>query len=107
MAEEISQNLMTLLAWLYPSTVPFITSIVWRATQNASFTFSCFPDAAARYFKWSRGAQLRGNLDALETWATGNNLQQEATGYLRKVNCLADLLATPKVQLLQVSTQLN
>ena len=59
-------------------------------------------DAASQYYKWSRGAQLRGNLDTLEAWARSHDLSQEASAYLRKINCLADLLATPKVQLLQV-----
>ena len=49
------------------------------------------------------GAQIRGNLDMLEGWASEVGLQEEATDYLRKLSSAADVIATPKVQLLQVS----
>lgn len=39
----------------------------------------------------------------LEGWASDVGLQEEATDYLRKLSSAADVIATPKVQLLQVS----
>ena len=56
----------------------------------------------AAYYKWSAGVRLRGNLDELEGWASDNHLQDEASQHLVKLNCLVDLLATPKLQLQQV-----
>ena len=58
--------------------------------------------ASQREFRWSRGVQLRGNLDLVEGWATDAGLGDEASAFLSKVSALADLLATPKLQLLQV-----
>ena len=56
----------------------------------------------ASYYKWSWGVRLRGNVDVLEAWASDNHLQDEASQQLVKLNCLVDLLATPKLQLQQV-----
>ena len=38
----------------------------------------------------------------LESWASQYGLQEEALHYLKRLSTAADLLATPKVQLLQV-----
>ena len=60
------------------------------------------PGAGPKYYKWAKGAQIRGNLDVLESWAAEHGLQGEATQFLQKLSGTADLLATPKVQLIQV-----
>jgi len=46
---------------------------------------------------------MRGNLDVLEEWAQGNGLANQFDEYLAKFRSAVDLLATPKVQLLQVT----
>lgn len=58
--------------------------------------------AGGKFYRWAKGAQIRGNLDALEGWATQVQLQDEYVHYLKRLSTAADLLATPKVQLLQV-----
>lgn len=58
--------------------------------------------AGGKFYRWAKGAQIRGNLDLLEGWAADVGLQEEAADYLRKLSSAADVLATPKVQLLQV-----
>lgn len=58
--------------------------------------------AGGKFYRWAKGAQIRGNLDALEGWATQVQLQEEYVHYLTRLSTAADLLATPKVQLLQV-----
>lgn len=55
-----------------------------------------------KFYRWAKGAQIRGNLDLLESWAAQVQLQDEANEYLSILSTAADLLATPKVQLLQV-----
>ncbi|KAK3710657.1 hypothetical protein QZH41_011014, partial [Actinostola sp. cb2023] len=57
--------------------------------------------AGGKFYRWAKGAQIRGNLDALEGWASQVELQQEYVHYLTRLSTAADLLATPKVQLLQ------
>lgn len=59
--------------------------------------------AGGKFYRWAKGAQIRGNLDLLESWAAQVQLQDEANEYLNRLSTAADLLATPKVQLLQVS----
>ena len=58
--------------------------------------------AGGKFYRWAKGAQIRGNLDVLESWAAQVQLQDEANEYLHRLSTAADLLATPKVQLLQV-----
>lgn len=58
--------------------------------------------AGGKFYRWAKGAQIRGNLDVLESWAAHVQLQDEANEYLNILSTAADLLATPKVQLLQV-----
>ena len=55
-----------------------------------------------KYYKWTKGVQLRGNVDRLVCWAAENGLGQEATNHLSKLSTLTDLLATPKPQLIKV-----
>ena len=55
------------------------------------------------YLRWSRGVQIQGNLESLESWAIEYDLQKEATTYLDKITCVAELLATPKHHLAQVN----
>lgn len=58
--------------------------------------------AGGKFYRWAKGAQIRGNLDVLESWAAQAELHNEANEYLNILSTAADLLATPKVQLLQV-----
>ena len=58
--------------------------------------------AGGKFYRWAKGAQIRGNLDLLESWAAHVQLLDEANDYLNRLSTAADLLATPKVQLLQV-----
>ncbi|EDO30290.1 predicted protein, partial [Nematostella vectensis] len=57
--------------------------------------------AGGKFYRWAKGAQIRGNLDALEAWASQVGLQDEYVHYLQRLSTAVDLLATPKVQLLQ------
>ena len=63
--------------------------------------------AGGKFYRWAKGAQIRGNLDMLESWAAQVQLHDEANEYLIRLSTAADLLATPKVQLLQVSSFLS
>ena len=55
-----------------------------------------------KFYRWTKGVQMRGNLDLVEAWAQSNNLKNQYDEYLAKFQCAVDLLATPKAQLLQV-----
>ena len=55
-----------------------------------------------KFYKWTKGVQMRGNLDVLEEWAQVNGLANQFDEYLAKFQSAVNLLATPKVELLQV-----
>eukprot|EP00111_Clytia_hemisphaerica_P011167 TCONS_00032689-protein len=55
-----------------------------------------------KFYRWTKGVQMRGNLDLLESWAQSNHLKNQYEEYLAKFQCAVDLLATPKAQLLQI-----
>ena len=55
------------------------------------------------FYQWSRGVQIRANLDLLMDWAHGAELGELALGCLNKLSTAVNLLATPKEHLLQVS----
>ncbi|XP_019614745.1 PREDICTED: LOW QUALITY PROTEIN: ras-associating and dilute domain-containing protein-like [Branchiostoma belcheri] len=57
--------------------------------------------AGGRFYKWQKGVQIRGNLDQLEGWAADTGLAEEAGKFMAKLSAAVDLLATPKVHLLQ------
>ncbi|KAL2077999.1 hypothetical protein ACEWY4_025684 [Coilia grayii] len=53
------------------------------------------------FYQWSRGVQIRANLDLLMDWAHGVELGELALGCLNKLSTAVNLLATPKEHLLQ------
>lgn len=54
------------------------------------------------FYQWSRGVQIRANLDLIMDWAHGVELGELALGCLSKLSTAVNLLATPKEHLLQV-----
>ncbi|XP_063077870.1 uncharacterized protein radil2b isoform X2 [Engraulis encrasicolus] len=55
------------------------------------------------FYQWSRGVQIRANLDLLMDWAHGVELGDLAQACLNKLSTAVNLLATPKEHLLQDS----
>ncbi|XP_076154343.1 ras-associating and dilute domain-containing protein isoform X1 [Alosa pseudoharengus] len=53
------------------------------------------------FYHWSRGVQIRANLDLVMDWAHGVELGELALGCLSKLSTAVNLLATPKEHLLQ------
>ncbi|XP_034046340.1 RA_Radil_like and Myo5p-like_CBD_Rasip1 domain-containing protein [Thalassophryne amazonica] len=55
------------------------------------------------FFQWSRGVQIRANLDLLMDWIQSIGLGDLATEFFQKLSAAVNLLATPKETLLQTS----
>lgn len=55
------------------------------------------------FYQWSRGVQIRANLDLLLDWVQGVGLGELATDFFVKLSTAVNLLATPKENLLQAS----
>lgn len=54
------------------------------------------------FYQWSRGVQIRANLDLMADWFQSMGLGQLATQFFQKLSAAVNLLATPKETLLQV-----
>ena len=71
--------------------------------SNASLFNSLMEKGPGReFYNWSKGTQIRGNLDVLEDWVQSNGLRKQFEQYMKKFLCAVDLLSVPKAQLLQV-----
>ncbi|XP_039596461.1 RA_Radil_like and Myo5p-like_CBD_Rasip1 domain-containing protein [Polypterus senegalus] len=53
------------------------------------------------FYQWSRGVQIRANLDLLLDWIQGIGLGDLALDFFQKLSAAVNLLATPKENLLQ------
>lgn len=54
------------------------------------------------FYQWSRGVQIRANLDLMMDWFQSIGLGELATQFFQKLSAAVNLLATPKETLLQV-----
>ncbi|XP_023249603.1 ras-interacting protein 1-like isoform X1 [Seriola lalandi dorsalis] len=59
--------------------------------------------SVAGFYQWSRGVQIRANLDLLMDWVQSIGLGDLATEFFQKLSAAVNLLATPKETLLQAS----
>ncbi|GLD48920.1 ras-associating and dilute domain-containing protein-like protein [Lates japonicus] len=59
--------------------------------------------SVAGFYQWSRGVQIRANLDLLMDWIQSIGLGDLATEFFQKLSSAVNLLATPKETLLQAS----
>ncbi|XP_029015316.1 ras-associating and dilute domain-containing protein-like [Betta splendens] len=55
------------------------------------------------FYQWSRGVQIRANLDLLMDWVQSAGLGDLATEFFQKLSTAVNLLATPRETLLQSS----
>ncbi|KAB5553930.1 hypothetical protein PHYPO_G00044310 [Pangasianodon hypophthalmus] len=55
------------------------------------------------FYQWSRGVQIRANLDLLMDWTQSVGLGDLAAEFFQKLSSAVNLLATPKENLLQTS----
>nr|XP_015211661.1 PREDICTED: ras-associating and dilute domain-containing protein-like [Lepisosteus oculatus] len=55
------------------------------------------------FYQWSKGVQIRANLDLLIDWIQGIGLGDLALDFFQKLSSAVNLLATPKENLLQAS----
>ncbi|XP_067427452.1 ras-associating and dilute domain-containing protein-like [Thunnus thynnus] len=59
--------------------------------------------SVAGFYQWSRGVQIRANLDLLMDWIQSISLGDLATEFFQKLSAAVNLLATPKETLMQAS----
>ncbi|KAL7857061.1 hypothetical protein SRHO_G00159600 [Serrasalmus rhombeus] len=88
MHPEISLQLFTYLFFFINA---FLFNLLMERGSGGSF------------YHWSRGVQIRANLDLLMDWAYATGLGELAQSYLLKISSAVNLLATPRENLLQSS----
>jgi hypothetical protein len=62
----------------------------------------CAAGSGGGFYQWSRGVQIRANLDLLMDWVQSAGLGDLALEFFRKLSAAVNVLATPKENLLQV-----
>lgn len=62
----------------------------------------CSAGSGGGFYQWSRGVQIRANLDLLMDLIQGMGLGDLAVEFFQKLSAAVNLLATPKENLLQV-----
>lgn len=60
------------------------------------------PGSAVGFYRWSRGVQIRANLDLMMDWFQSLGLAELAAQFFQKLSAAVNLLATPRETLLQV-----
>lgn len=58
--------------------------------------------AGGKFYRWTKGVQIRGNLDVLEDFANRNGLQEQFSSHMKKIVAAVALLSIPKAQLMSV-----
>lgn len=70
--------------------------------SNASLFNTLMEKApGGKFLRWTKGVQMRGNLDVLEDWAQSNGLAKPFEQHMSRFLAAVDLLSTPKVQIMQ------
>ncbi|XP_030645942.1 ras-associating and dilute domain-containing protein-like [Chanos chanos] len=59
--------------------------------------------SGGEFYQWSRGVQIRANLDLIMDWTQSIGLGDMAAEFFQKLSSAVNLLATPKENLLQAS----
>ena len=100
---DLLQGVLDALLQMYvhPDVVEQLFGCLMFYTNSHLFNLLMENGASGDYFKWSRGVQIRGNLDALESWLYQNSFQKVANEFLGQLNAAVNLLASLKAQLLQ------
>uniref|UniRef100_A0A8C1II95 Si:ch211-176g6.2 n=1 Tax=Cyprinus carpio TaxID=7962 RepID=A0A8C1II95_CYPCA len=99
-----SQSLRLLRAFsVHPDISAQLFSYLFFFINALLFNLLMERGSGGAFYCWSRGVQVRANLDLLMDWAHGAGLADLAHTYLLKLSSAVNLLATPKENLLQMS----
>ena len=100
---DLLQGVLDALLQMYvhPDVVEQLFGCLMFYTNSHLFNLLMENGSSGDYFKWSRGVQIRGNLDALESWLYQNSFQKVSNEFLGQLNAAVNLLASLKAQLMQ------
>lgn len=78
------------------------TNTNYSSEKWSSVNFVLFKGSGGGFYQWSRGVQIRANLDLVIDWTQSVGLGDLAAEFFQKLSSAVNLLATPKENLLQV-----
>ena len=89
-------------AQVHPQIISQLFAYLFFFANASLFNSLMEKGPGGKFYRWSKGVQMRGNLDVLEDWAQANGLAAQFEKYVGKFMGAVDLLSTPKVQIMQV-----
>ncbi len=101
---EIFQRTLTLASShnVHPQIIVQLFAYLFFFTNASLFNSLMERGAGGKFYRWTKGVQIRGNLDVLEDWASQSGLQEQFGDHLRKIVAAVALLSIPKARLMQV-----
>uniref|UniRef100_A0A3Q1K9D0 Uncharacterized protein n=1 Tax=Anabas testudineus TaxID=64144 RepID=A0A3Q1K9D0_ANATE len=102
--EVLKEALMLLTAFrVHPDISLQLCAYLFFFINASLFNALMERGSVAGFYQWSRGVQIRANLDLLMDWIQSVGLGDLATEFFQKLSAAVNLLATPKETLLQAS----
>ena len=87
---------------VHPQIVKQLFEYLFFFTNASLFNSLMERGAGGKFYRWTKGVQIRGNLDVLEEFANRNGLQHQFSAHMKKVVAAIALLSIPKAQLMSV-----
>uniref|UniRef100_A0A7N8XXW1 RA_Radil_like and Myo5p-like_CBD_Rasip1 domain-containing protein n=1 Tax=Mastacembelus armatus TaxID=205130 RepID=A0A7N8XXW1_9TELE len=102
--EVLKEALMLLTAFqVHPDISLQLCAYLFFFINASLFNTLMERGSVAGFYQWSRGVQIRANMDLLMDWIQNISLGDLATEFFQKLSAAVNLLATPKETLLQAS----
>lgn len=79
-----------------------VATLIDNASHLTNQILTGCSGSVAGFYQWSRGVQIRANLDLLMDWIQSIGLGDLGAEFFQKLSAAVNLLATPKETLLQV-----
>lgn len=101
---EIFRKMLNLVqaSMVHPQIVTQLFEYLFFFTNASLFNSLMERGAGGKFYRWTKGVQIRGNLDVLEEFANRNGLQDQFSGHMKKIVDAVALLSIPKAQLMSV-----
>eukprot|EP00794_Sanderia_malayensis_P009188 gene9188-10162_t len=101
---EIFQSTLSLVSShnVHPQIIVQLFAYLFFFTNASLFNSLMERGSGGKFYRWTKGVQIRGNLDVLEDWASQSGLQEQFGEHMKKIVAAVAMLSIPKAQLLQM-----
>ena len=91
---------------VHPQIITQLFDYLFFFTNASLFNSLMERGTGGKFYRWTKGVQIRGNLDVLEEFASRSGLQDNFSSHMKKVVAAVALLSIPKAQLMSVRMNL-